>query len=83
MVTHEFNPNQHHICSTPCPIIMSQDRHACGVHLSQAFNKIVVRSEKEKLGDIPADFANNKASHANLLYNRWASRRLNTSSLKD
>ncbi|PKY57752.1 hypothetical protein RhiirA4_479069 [Rhizophagus irregularis] len=57
--------------------------HACGVHLSQAFNEIVVRSEKEKLGDIPADFVNNKASHANLLYNRWHPDGLNTSSLKD
>ncbi|CAB4381987.1 unnamed protein product [Rhizophagus irregularis] len=61
---HKFNPEQHRICLTPCPIIISEDRHACGVHLSQAFKDIVVYSNKEKDGDTNADFVNNKASHA-------------------
>ncbi|EXX71130.1 hypothetical protein RirG_081260 [Rhizophagus irregularis DAOM 197198w] len=62
-------------CGIPTPFVMSQHRCACVTHQhifarTQCFNNIKQKNAQNP-AIIPKDFANTKASHANLLYYRW------------
>ncbi|CAB4439661.1 unnamed protein product [Rhizophagus irregularis] len=68
--THPGFSSTPHICNTPVPFVMSKHRRACVTHQQQFFRDILNHKPKDRT-PISDGVVNNKASHANLIYNRW------------
>ncbi|PKY59962.1 hypothetical protein RhiirA4_483143 [Rhizophagus irregularis] len=58
------------ICRVPSPITLSNNRHACGLHLSKVHQEI---TNSFKKNDDATGPINSKITHTNLLHARWQS----------
>ncbi|PKY49303.1 hypothetical protein RhiirA4_243177 [Rhizophagus irregularis] len=63
-IKHDLSPDLTQTCLVPSPIVMSNFRQGCGLHFH----------EQNPLAYLRRIDNNNKAEHANLLYQRWSNK---------